>query len=249
MVVQDDSCLTTYFRGSLAAPSAFAIAKDGTWFWPNQPVRHGDTIRMFWTRMAPDPAPFAVDGVELATYDAHFAPRAIREVPSLPGQWWGAAFADDATHTYVFGIRDAPRSVFLARAPLENLDGAWEYRTASGWSPDSSDAEPVLSDPDDLATQLSVIPDGAGWALVSQEPLGPDVNVWRSTDLVSWGAPEILTTLLPVPGARTYNALVHPQFTSADGLLLSYNVIGLDDTANLASASVYRPRFVRAALP
>ena len=58
------------------------------------------------------------------------------DVPSLPGQWWGAAIADDATHTYVFGIHDvAPlTSVFLARTPREDLDGAWEYRTATGWS-------------------------------------------------------------------------------------------------------------------
>ena len=39
--------------------------------------------------------------------------------------------------TYVFGIQDvAPltKTVVLARTPLRDLDGPWEYRTATGWS-------------------------------------------------------------------------------------------------------------------
>ena len=134
-------------------------------------------------------------------------------------------------------------------SPLHDLDATWEYRTATGWSTTLADAEPVLSDGDDLSTQLSVVPDGAGWALVSQEPLGSDVNVWRSAELGPGATPEVLTTLPPAPGGRTYNALVHPEMTNGAELLISYNVIALDDAANLLSAELYRPRFVRATLP
>jgi hypothetical protein len=247
LVVQDASCLTTHFRGTLEAPSGFALTADSTWLWPNQPVVHGDTIRVFWTRMKPEPAPFAVDGVTLVTYDEHFAPQSTAEVPALPGQWWGAAFADAGAYTYVFGIRDSPRAVFLARTPLHDLDGTWEYRTASGWSAAIGDAAPVLEGAL-LSTQISVIPDGGGWALVSQEPLGSQVDVWRSADLVAWGAPEPLTTIDPVVGGQTYNALVHPAMTAGDELLLSYNV-NAESTLVMAQADLYRPRFVRAALP
>ena len=129
----------------------------------------------------------------------HFAPQSTLDVPSLPGQWWGAAFADDAPHTYVFGIRDAPRSVFLrAHAAAETSTAPGSTAPRPGGAARSRTRSPSSTTPAP-PTQISVIPDGAGWALVSQEPLGSKSTSGASTDLVSWGAPELLTTI-PVLG-------------------------------------------------
>ena len=249
-------CLTTRFRGTLDFPNHFEpTGEDTTWYWPNQPVVHGDEVRVFWTKMEElsGGATYAADGVSLATYDLDLDRVTVaEEVPALTGQWWGAALADDGAHTYVFGVRNVSATenrVYLARAPLQDLDGAWEYRTATGWSTALADAAPVLTDPGHISTQLSVLREGTGWALVSQDPLGSTVNVWRATEPWTWGARETVTTLETVLGGRTYNALVHPQFTAGGELLISYNVIADEPTLTMADAAMYRPRFVRAALP
>jgi hypothetical protein len=257
VVVQGD-CLTTRFRGTSEEPNHFELSPDDeSWYWLNQPVRHGDEVHVFATRIVEGEGavPYAADGVAHMTYDLDLSRIAVdREVPALDDQWWGAAFADDATHTYVFGIRDVSafdKHVYLARTPLHDLDGTWEYRTASGWSTTLTDAAPVLTDEGHISTQLSVLADGDELALVSQSPGLSTVNVWRADAATpwSWGARELVTTLDTVAGGRTYNALVHPQFTTGGELLISYNVIADDPTLTMAQASLYRPRFVRAALP
>lgn len=253
-VIQDEDCLTTLHRGMPEAPSDFELAGDGAWYWPNAAAVHDGEVRTFWTRLqrtGDGPFDFEVAGSVLATYDETLARTALDAgVTTLAGQWWGAAFADSGAHTYVFGIRDAPRAVFLARTPLHDLDGAWEYWDGADWSDDAQDSEPVLAEADEISTQLSVIADGAGWALISQKPLGRTVNAWRSGDLTSWAPRETLTTLPDAANALEYNALVHPQLTTADGqLLISYNVTPEDPGDLWADASLYRPRFVRAPLP
>ena len=254
--VVQGTCLTTRFRGSLEQPNHFEpTGEDTTWYWPNQPVVHGAEVRAFLTRMeqAAGGTTYTVDGVALATYDLDLDRITVdEEIPATAGQWWGAALADDGAFTYVFGIQNASATdnrVFLARTPLQDLDGAWEYRTATGWSTSLAEAVPVLGDAGHISTQISVVREGAGWALVSQDPLGSTVNVWRAAQPWAWGARATVTTLDPVVGGRTYNALVHPEFTDGDQLLISYNVIADNETLTMADASLYRPRFVRAALP
>jgi hypothetical protein len=250
VVVQGD-CLTTVFRGTLDVPFDFEPGGDGSWYWINQPVVHGATVRAFLSRMVGSSQGDTVAGSALATYDLALNRVTIDEhVPTLPGQWWGAALVDEAPYTYVFGIRlGTPRDLFLARVPYRLLDGPWEYRTATGWSLDLADAEPVLSHAEHLATQISVLRDGDGWVLVSQDAYPrTTVNVWRGAEPWAWGARETLVTLPDVPGGAVYNALVHPQFASDDGMLLSYNV-GAGPAETMADAALYRPRFVRVPLP
>ena len=251
VVVQDDLCLVTLFRRTAGAPSDFEPAGDGEWYWPNAAVVHGDEVRTFWTRMVPEGGLYAAAGSVLATYDDELVRTGLdTTIATLEDQWWGAAIVDDAPYTYVFGIQDAApleKRVLLARTPQQDLDGAWQYWDGTTWSDELADAEPVLVDAGHVSTQISVVPDGAAWRLVSQDVLGNVVNVWRSEDLVDWEAREELTTLPEVEGGRTYNALVHPQFTDPGGdLLISYNVTPNDPNALWTDASLYRPRFVRA---
>ncbi len=250
VVVQGD-CLTTLFRGTLDVPFDFEPGGEGTWYWINQPVVHGATVRALLSRMVGSSRGDTVAGSALATYDLALNRVTIDEhVPTLPGHWWGAAIVDEAPYTYVFGVRlGTPRDLFLARVPYQLLDGPWEYRTATGWSLDLADAEPVLSDAQRLATQLSVLRDGGGWVLVSQDAFpGTTVSVWRGNEPWDWGARKTLVTLPDVADGAVYNALVHPQFASGEGMLLSYNVIAGPE-ATMEDAALYRPRFVRVALP
>jgi hypothetical protein len=250
IVVQDDECLTTHFRGTADVPFSFEPEPaEDRWYWPNQPVVHGDELRVFLTRMRD---PLTAEGSALATYDLGLDRLAVDEtIETLPSQWWGAAVVDEDPYTYVYGIRHGPpRDLLLARTPFQDLDGAWEYRTAAGWSDDVADAEPVLAAADDLATQVSVLRDGDDWLLIHQDAAGDDLLLRRAPEPYGpWSDPETLVALPPVPGAQTYNALVHEALTSPDGLLVSYNVIPDEAEAGKQDASLYRPRFVRVALP
>jgi hypothetical protein len=251
-VVVQDRCLSTRFRGSLDAPLAFELSSEGSWYWPNQPVVHGDRVRVFLSRMVPHGQYYRVDGVALATYGLDLSRQSVRDVPALRDQWWGAALVDDGPHTYVFGIQDAApfeKRVYLARTPVGDLDGAWEYRTANGWSASLADARPVLVDPEHVSTQLSVLREGTGWALVSQDVATEKVNVWRGAAPWAWGQRELMTELPRPIGGRTYNAMIQPGKAAGDQHLVSYNFMASPPEGTLAQASLYRPRFVRAALP
>jgi hypothetical protein len=91
-----------------------------------------------------------------------------------------------------------------------------------------------------VANQLSVVADGDGLLLASQDFTGP-LRGWRAAGPTGpWTADaEPLAESPVVQGGYTYNALLHPH---AGGTLASFNVSG--DTA-FEDASLYRPRFVR----
>jgi hypothetical protein len=46
-------------------------------------------------------------------------------------------------------------------------------------------------------------------------------------------------------GLFTYDAHVHPEFTDAGGLLVSYDVNTFDPSELLSNVDSYRPRFIR----
>ena len=48
------------------------------------------------------------------------------------------AILNDSSYTYVYGVEDlqATKWLHLARAPLEDILGTWQYWTGSGWSDD-----------------------------------------------------------------------------------------------------------------
>ena len=102
-----------------------------------------------------------------------------------------------------------------------------------------------------MSHQLTVLRDGDGFALITQEPLlGPEILLYRGAGPAGpWVGPERLAVApAPAPGTFTYNAVAHPQAISGGRLLLSYNVNSLDPTV-LGDAAVYRPRFIAVAWP
>jgi hypothetical protein len=46
-------------------------------------------------------------------------------------------------------------------------------------------------------------------------------------------------------GLYTFDAHVHPEFTDATGLLVSYDVNTFDPSELLSNVDSYRPRFIR----
>jgi hypothetical protein len=162
---------------------------------------------------------------------------------------WGASVVADGDQTYVFGVLDATKELYLARAARDHVaDGAWEFWAPSGWSSDPAAAAPILAG---LSDQLSVIRDAAGWALVSQRPgFSPEIAAWRApAPQGPWiGGLTIATVPVP-PGAVSYNAVLHPELGRDGGLLLSSNLAPADPADLGARPELYRATWIRLTIP
>lgn len=254
VVVQSSDCLTTRFRGSLRFPRSFELAEgdpESAWYWPNAQIVHGDRVRAFWTRTVSGGTDgYIAGGSALATYDLDLNLQSVRTIPTdSERMWWGAAVLDDGAYTYVYGIRHTTTTnVVLARTPAGRLDGPWEYRTGSGWSSSLGDAVAVHQH---TAAQINILRDRGDWVLVTQVPGTRTVNAWRAQN--PWGpwpgGGNKFAELPDVPSAREYNIQVHPESTSGADWLISYNVMPDSEATLMADDSLYRPRFLRAALP
>ncbi|HYI20116.1 MAG TPA: hypothetical protein VD836_15475 [Solirubrobacteraceae bacterium] len=255
VVIQDGPCLQTHATGTAEQPGPLITPdEEGTWYWPaDATVADGRLHVHAWRMRATGPGPweFAITGTDLVTFDLpDLALRAIRPLPAGPGVAWGAAVAEDGDTTYVYGVSSAdPRDPVLHVArSTGGLEAPWEYATADGWAEDPAASTAQLHG---VSHQLTVLRDGDGFALITQEPLlGPEILVYRGAGPAGpWVGPERLAVApAPAPGTFTYNAVAHPQAISGGRLLLSYNVNSLDPTV-LGDAAVYRPRFIAVAWP
>ena len=171
-MVQDGECFSLYHRGTALAPQSFepGVGEEplSRWFWPMGGELADGTLSVFWVEMLnvdQDLGPN--DGLGwypirtwLGTYDAETLARLdFRLAPnSGVSPIYGYAVASDDKYSYLFGnsfdqnlyrqggYANGPHSataMWLARTPRGELDAAPEYRTADGWSDDSSAARPI----------------------------------------------------------------------------------------------------------
>jgi hypothetical protein len=171
-MVQNGSCFTLYQRGTAKRPKSFEAGTGeqvlAHWFWPMGGEVADGRLQVFWAEMVKDghdPGPG--DGLGwhpartwLATYDAKTLARLDFRPATNPGVTpiYGYAVSSDAAYSYLFGntfeqnlereggFGRGPHSgtkMWLARVPRGQLGAAPEYRTASGWSPDSRAAVPI----------------------------------------------------------------------------------------------------------
>ncbi len=190
---------------------------------------------------------------------------------------FGTTAVSDHGWTYVFGGDDGPgrggtsSRAYLARVPAGRLaDGAaWRYWDGTGWQPLLSRAEPVLGDGGrrGVGTGYTVVRQGGTWALLTMDTGGPAASglaaltsYWACSPTGPWHgpspgfAPPLPQDASAQGNAAVYNPQAHPEFTGADGLLLSYDVNWLGSPSAPVQENVnrdvalYRPRFVRVRL-
>jgi hypothetical protein len=197
----------------------------------------------------------------------------------------GSAFALTPSHLYAFAFFDrgdghAPR--MLTRLDLANLlewrpdlsdrletwtaDDAW----APGFHPERAE---ILMDDDSTEMSVQFDPVSESWLAVygiaDRDDASPD-QVWlrRAAELTGpWSAPEPLFTIPetvpdpeepPDPNLFCYAGKAHPQFSPADGLLVTYvcNLFARDpaEVAEVLErlrrrSDLYRPRAVTTGIP
>lgn len=198
------------------------------------------------------------------------APVDVTALPSASGVAWGVWLMRDAEYTYVYGVEDlgANKYMHLARVHGHDLtSGGFEYYAGS-----SADGHPVWSAaeaasirlPDPTATdgylhvanEFSVSKLGGVYVLITQHtatfsadidayyactPYGPFVDrtkVYTEPEMGHGGKSGTN------PNVFTYNAHAHPEVSSGNTLLISYNVNSFVNTDLYSDASIYEPRFI-----
>lgn len=169
---------------------------------------------------------------------------------------WTSWYERAEGKTYIFGVHDqgALKQAHVARVAghdLTRIDN-WEYWTGKDWTHDASLSAPIQ---DHVANEYSVTKFRDGYLLVTQ-----DTSEAFSTSVVAYtscspvGPFDGKTVLFDTPetGAAgtyqdpnifTYNAHVHPEFSTEQSLLISYNVNTFDSEQVFEDVTIYRPRF------
>lgn len=194
----------------------------------------------------------------------------VTPLPSASGVAWGVWLMRDAGYTYVYGVEDLGASKYLHLARVHGHDlanGAFEYYAgtdASGapvWSP-SETAAIRLPDPTatdgflHVANEFSVSKLGNVYVLITQHTASFSADIDAYYSCRPDGPFVDRTTIYTEPemghGGKngtdpnvfTYNAHAHPEVSSGDSLLISYNVNSFVNTDLYADASIYEPRFI-----
>ncbi len=252
-VLQHGSQFTTITRGSRAHPTSFLTPADPKqWYWPGHGIADGDSIYLFMGKIkqvGTGAWGFAGAGSDLVQLNR--SDLSVQHVTKLPGgdaTTWGASVLRDGAYTYIYGMESGPgpfdRWAKVARAANGKLGGAWEYWNGSSWTKDSNKAAHIA---DGVSNSYSVFKTRTGYAMASQDiffgttlyartaptPAGP----WSDWKVADQG-----------PRKRTdqisYNALVHPEFTSSGQMLVSWNMNTTDGLLPTPDrANRYRPVF------
>jgi hypothetical protein len=268
----------TLYGGTAGHPLSLIspVANDGTWYWTGDATIEGTKLRQLvtrWRRTGPDVFDVQQTAVDVATL-ALPSLQLQRIDPTAHGYTvmkgsglavsYSAGIREDGTYTYLYGVEDGGLEKWLhvARAPAGNILGAWQFWTGRAWSTDPQASARLLTGSatmDNLATEIGVSRSASRlYNLVDQDfTIGNDVLLY--TALNPWGPWTRQGTLYTCPEhdayaqlgydqVYPYNSKGHPEFCSSGQMLVTYNVNSFDPPAVYADASIYRPRFLRAAI-
>ena len=232
-------------------PGSRAAGPSGDFYWPGAGLVEGQTLAMFvlgFRATGSGSWDFVNTGSAIALFSLpSLTLSSVIPVRSTRGVEWGTWVLDEGPFTYIYGVEDhgSSKYVHVARVPLDQLGGVWQYYGVAGWSDDPASSSRVLAG---VSDDFSVVRVGSSYELVSQgsddsrniygyagaSPTGPFIWTRLLYKTPDWG-----------PGTFTYNALAHPELSDSRGLLISYNVNFANFADNYRHADVYRPHFIR----
>jgi hypothetical protein len=253
-VLQEGGTLVETLHGGPAAhPTSLIVPEDASWAWMGDATVEGDRLRQFtstFVRTGPGMWDWEWSGTDIVTFSLpDLEILDTDDAPTGVGVDYGAALLEDGEYTYLYGVEDdqTVKYLHLARADRGNVLGSWEYWDGVGWSSDPLDSARLMSG---VSNSLSVFRWRDAFVLLTQ-----DSTVPFSSEIVAYasctpqGPFEHRTHLYTTPETGgdifTYNALAHPEFTNAQGLLVSYNVNSFKAGDVYRDVTIYRPRFIR----
>lgn len=190
-------------------------------------------------------------------------PASVTALPRARGIQWGQWIQPEGQWTYVYGVETAgaDKHLHVARVAGGDLRQPLSFWNGSGWSESEADSVRVISG---VNSELSVhrLRDGR-YMLVTMAggdgfsdrmigrfaagPTGPFSPAETLYETPETGASGVYAD----PDVYTYNAHVHPEFSTPTKLVISYNVNSIDTAAGgdlYRDVSIYRPRFITVTL-
>ncbi|MEO9802497.1 MAG: DUF5005 domain-containing protein [Reichenbachiella sp.] len=261
-VVQDGEQMTTRhlgkpeeFRSMIIPDEVVYGAKPNErdiWYWPGDGFVNMDTLNVFVSKF--HQADTGMWGFEfLETELVSFLLPHIEEVKKSKlsfadqtGIHFGHAVFEMGKTLYIYGLGNG--RPYVAKVSAESVAADWEFYTGNGWSDDVAEAKPMINI--EGSEQFTILKLEGKYVLITQlGSLSRKVCSYISTNPYGpWSKQEVLFET-PIDESNsdlfTYNALVHPQFTSDRELLISYNTNSMNLEDHFRKASIYRPRFMR----
>lgn len=178
--------------------------------------------------------------------------------PSGHNVQWASWYQRLGGHTYIYGVEDLglEKHMHIARVKGSRMDRTdrWQYWTGAGWSATETDSVRVMAG---VGNEYSVTPFRDGYLLVTQNthelfsatvlgytscsPTGPFTNPVTLFQMAEVGAAGSYGD----PDVFAYNAHVHPELSTNNRLLVTYNVNSFDNVGDVYDdVTIYRPRFI-----
>lgn len=236
----------------------------GHWYWFGAATFIDGAVQVplgEWRADGAGPLDFSFVGSSVARFDPDMLerPESVSPLPRTRGIQWGQWVLPSGEHTYVYGVEAHGDRKYLhvARVSGSDLRGRFAFWTGSGWSSRESSSTRVAGS---VYAELSVhrlapgrymlttMEGGAGlgnrlvgrFAVTPTGPFGPPTTLFTTPE----GGPH---GTYRDPDVYTYNAHVHPEFSTPTRLVISYNVNSLDTAPGgdvYRQISIYRPRFI-----
>lgn len=243
---------------------------DTTLFWPGHGYVLGDTVTTFWLRYhSTKLTTIGIYAVKIYWPDFTDA-TAIKSIKKIPVnqnaladfEFGNALIPDPETNfLYIYGHRKnwIVLEPYLARCPLDNVMGKWEFYDGSGWTTDLTKAKKISNEY--VSPSFSAIKLNGKYYIIAQENgyltcgLGRQIFAYSSDNPYGPFANKqtiyVMNDKFKGSYMITYNATSHTEFNENNELLVSYNVNGICPTqcqnawTGRMNADTYRPKFVR----
>ena len=263
-VIQQGNHFTTLYGGTAASPTAFMTSglPSGDGYWNNAAIVSGNTLVVSYSAYSVlQPGYYKMLDTVFAAYSL---PNLSLEkvVPVALGSQlkWGVDFLRSGGYIYIYGAgfsgaastgQFSQATMYVARAPENNLLGPWQYFTGRRWSTQTSDAAPltnIVKDPYSVGEVngvfvLFTMQDAALsdelQAYFGPTPVGPFSH---GENIYSTVLPEVKRYINP-NSIYEYGAYLHPEFTKGNTFVLSYQVNSFTSEGWIL-ANLIRPRYV-----
>jgi hypothetical protein len=253
--------------------SYFVPSNPADWFWqgagivtqPSAGVYKIKIVLLEWTGV------YQFQGISIATLS--YPSLTIDSIDPVPlpdlSIEWGSQLLRLGNYIYLYGIKDPgtwQKQPHVARMSSVNdltNPAAWQFwnATQKAWLSGQSNATPLAGVPA-ITNEYTVTRHNAAtgpfYVMTGMDTWNPPYPGWKNVVMYYSCQPQgpwqkrtivYVTPETGAPGCKTgtlltYNPKIHAEFTSAAGVLVSYNVnagVGQD----LVCADDYKPRFIR----
>jgi hypothetical protein len=263
-VIEKGDHFTTLYGGAPSAPAAFLTSglPPGDGYWNNGAIVSGKTLYVSYSDYSVlQPGDYKLHGTVFAAYSLpNLSLERVAPVDEGSGMKWGVSMLRSGGYIYIYGIgfagaastgRFSQASMYVARAPEDDVLGPWQYFTGRTWSSRPSAAAPltnIVKDPYSvgeldgvyvLFTMRDAVLSDELQAYFGPTPVGPFTH---RQNIYSTVVPEVKRYVNP-DSIYEYGAYLHPEFTKRNSVVVSYQVNSFTSEGWIL-ADLIRPRYI-----